>query len=119
MGGARFPITGEPAVHKKVFKRGTMSSFSIPLTGLQADSEALDTISNNLANMNTTGYKDQTANFSSLFYPNLGKAGNGDPLQQGLGVQVSSTSTNFTAGSIASTGISSDMAINGNGFFTV
>jgi flagellar hook protein FlgE len=119
MGGARFPITGEPAVHKKVFKRGTMSSFSIPLTGLQADEEALDTISNNLANMNTTGYKDQTANFSSLFYQNLGESGNGDPLQQGLGVQVSSTSTNFTAGSITSTGVSSDMAINGNGFFTV
>jgi len=96
-----------------------MSSFSIPLTGLQADSEALDTISNNLANMNTTGYKDQTTNFSSLFYQNLGESGNGDPLQQGLGVQVSSTSTNFTSGSITSTGVSSDMAINGNGFFTV
>jgi flagellar hook protein FlgE len=96
-----------------------MSSFSIPLTGLQADEEALDTISNNLANMNTTGYKDQTTNFSSLFYQNLGESGNGDPLQQGLGVQVASTSTNFTAGSITSTGVSSDMAINGNGFFTV
>jgi flagellar hook protein FlgE len=96
-----------------------MSSFSIPLTGLQADSEALDTISNNLANMNTTGYKDQTTNFSTLFFQNLGESGNGDPLQQGLGVQVASTSTNFTAGSITSTGVSSDMAINGNGFFTV
>ncbi len=96
-----------------------MSSFSIPLTGLKADEEALDTISNNLANMDTTGYKDQTANFSTLFYQNLGGSGNGDPLQQGLGVQVASTSTDFTAGSISSTGVSSDMAINGNGFFTV
>jgi flagellar hook protein FlgE len=96
-----------------------MSSFSIPLTGLQADSEALDTISNNLANMSTTGYKDQTTNFSTLFYQNMGESGNGDPLQEGLGVQVASTSTNFTAGSITSTGVTSDMAINGNGFFTV
>jgi flagellar hook protein FlgE len=110
---------GEPAAHTKVFKRGTMSSFSIPLTGLQADEEALDTISNNLANMNTTGYKDQTTNFSTLFYQNLGESGSGDPLQQGLGVQVASTSTNFTSGSMTSTGVSSDMAINGNGFFTV
>jgi flagellar hook protein FlgE len=96
-----------------------MSSFSIPLTGLKADEEALDSISNNLANMNTTGYKDQTTNFSSLFYQNLGESGSGDPLQQGLGVQVASTSTDFSAGSITSTGVSSDMAINGNGFFTV
>lgn len=96
-----------------------MSSFSIPLTGLQADEDALDTISNNLANMSTTGYKDQTTNFSTLFYQNLGESGSGDPLQQGLGVQVASTSTNFGSGSITSTGISSDMAINGNGFFTV
>jgi flagellar hook protein FlgE len=96
-----------------------MSSFSIPLTGLQADEEALDTISNNLANMSTTGYKDQTTNFSTLFYQNIGTSGNGDPLQEGLGVQVASTSTNFTAGSITSTGVTSDMAINGNGFFTV
>ncbi len=96
-----------------------MSSFSIPLTGLKADEEALDTISNNLANMNTTGYKDQTTNFSTLFYQNLGESGSGDPLQEGLGVQVASTSTDFTGGSITSTGVTSDMAINGNGFFTV
>jgi flagellar hook protein FlgE len=96
-----------------------MSSFSIPLTGLTADENSLNTISNNLANMNTTGYKDQTTNFSTLFYQQMGQSGNGDPLQQGLGVQVASTSTNFGSGSITSTGISSDMAINGNGFFTV
>ena len=63
-----------------------MSSFAIPLTGLQADEKALDTISNNLANMDTTGYKDQTTNFSTLFYQNLGESGSGDPLQQGMGV---------------------------------
>jgi flagellar hook protein FlgE len=96
-----------------------MSSFAIPLTGLKADEEALDTISNNLANMDTTGYKDQTTNFSTLFYQNLGESGSGDPLQEGMGVQVASTSTNFTSGSITGTGVSSDMAINGNGFFTV
>jgi flagellar hook protein FlgE len=94
-----------------------MASFSIPLTGLEADSTALNTIANNLANMNTTAYKDQTTNFSSLFYQQLGQSGSGDPIEEGLGVQVDSTETNFTPGTINSTGVASDMAINGDGFF--
>ena len=95
-----------------------MASFSIPLTGLQADSQALATISNNLANMNTTAFKDQTTSFSSLFYQQIGSAGSGDPLTQGLGVQVDTTATNFTTGSISQTpGVTSNMALNGNGFF--
>ena len=44
-----------------------MASFSIPLTGLNADSTALNTIANNLANMNTTGFKSQTTSFGDCF----------------------------------------------------
>lgn len=94
-----------------------MASFSIPLTGLEADSKDLNTIANNLANMNTTAYKAQTTTFSSLFYQQLGQSGSGDPIEGGLGVQVDSTSTNFTPFTINNTGVTSDMAINGGGFF--
>jgi flagellar hook protein FlgE len=94
-----------------------MSSFSIPLSGLAASQEALNIISNNLANLNTTGYKDQTANFQSLFYQNLGTTGAGDPIQVGAGSEVGSVATNFTNGSVTNTGVPSDVAITGEGFF--
>ena len=52
-----------------------MASFSIPLTGLSADSTALNTIANDLSNMNTTAYKSQSTNFSDLFYQEVGTTG--------------------------------------------
>ncbi len=94
-----------------------MSSFSIPLSGLASSQEALNIISNNLANLNTTGYKDQTANFQSLFYQTLGTTGSGDPIQVGAGSQVGSIGTNYTNGAVNATGVPSDVAITGNGFF--
>ncbi len=96
-----------------------MASFYIPLTGLDADSTALNTIANNLANMNTTGYKAQTTSFSDLLYQQIGTSGSGDTVQVGSGVQVASNSTDFSGGSISSTGISTDAAINGTGFFVL
>jgi flagellar hook protein FlgE len=97
-----------------------MASFSIPLTGLRADSTALNTIANDLSNMNTTAYKAQTTNFSDLFYQQIGESGTGDPVQVGEGVQVASNSTDFSQGSYNTSGMStSDMAIDGNGFFIV
>ena len=96
-----------------------MSSFSIPLSGLTASSTELSTVSNNLANLNTVGYKDQQVQFSDLFYENLGTDGAGDPIQQGAGTAVSSISSDFTEGNVTSTGIDTDVAINGNGFFVV
>jgi len=94
-----------------------MPSFYIPISGLNADSTALNTIANNLSNMNTTGFKEQTTNFSDLFYQQLSSNGAGDAVQVGTGVQVASNSTDFTAGAIASTGVSTDAAINGTGYF--
>jgi len=94
-----------------------MPSFYIPLSGLDADSTALNTIANNLANMNTNGFKSQTTNFSDLFYQQVGSNGAGDEIQAGTGVQVASNSTDFSGGSIATTGISTDAAIDGAGFF--
>jgi flagellar hook protein FlgE len=96
-----------------------MPSFYIPLSGLDADNTALNTIANNLSNMNTTGFKAQTTNFSDLFYQQVGTTGSGDQIQVGTGVKVASNSTDFTGGSIASTGISTDAAIDGSGFFVL
>lgn len=97
-----------------------MASFFIPLTGLQADSTALNTIANDLSNMNTTAFKAQTTNFSNLFYQQIGETGSGDLIQMGAGTQVSSNSTDYSQGSYNTSGMSSsDMAIDGNGFFVV
>jgi len=99
-----------------------MSSFSIPLTGLKSSTTALNTIANNLANMNTTAFKSQNVSFSDLFYQQIGSSGSGDPLEVGAGSQVAATSTDFTEGSVNSTGNASDMAIGGTtgaGFFVV
>jgi flagellar hook protein FlgE len=94
-----------------------MASFSIALSGLSASSNALNVISNDLANLNTVGFKDQQANFEDLFYQNLGTNGSGDPIQQGSGSKIGSISTDFTDGTVSDTGISSNIAITGNGFF--
>src|SRR5271157_5029773 len=96
-----------------------MSSFAIPLSGLEADSSWLSVISNNLANLNTVGFKDQGLNFGDIFAQMQGMSGNGDPIQIGSGVQIDNTTSNFANGSVQSTGIASNMALQGNGFFVV
>jgi flagellar hook protein FlgE len=96
-----------------------MASFSIPLTGLEADSTALNTVANDLSNMNTTAFKAQSTNFSDLFYQQIGSTGAGDPIQVGAGVKVASNETSFTQGSINSTGNATDVALNGSGFFVL
>jgi len=94
-------------------------SFSTALSGLDASSAALQTVSNNLANMNTDGYKSQTSTFADLFYQSYGTSGGGSPIQTGLGVQVTGSEQDFTNGAVSSTGESSNLALNGAGFFVV
>lgn len=96
-----------------------MGSFSIPLSGLNADTTELNTIANNLSNLSTTGFKAQTTTFQDLFYQQVGTSGSGDPVQQGQGVQISANSTDFTSGSASATGVSSNVALSGNGFFVL
>lgn len=96
-----------------------MASFGIPLSGLQANSNSLSVIANNLANLNTDGYKNETLNFGDMLFQMQGTAGNKDPIQIGSGVQVESTTANFTNGTVNSTGVASNMALQGNGFFVV
>lgn len=94
-------------------------SMSTALSGLNAAESALQTISNNLANMNTDGYKSQSTTFADLFYQAYGNSGSGNPIQTGLGVQVTGMSQDFSNGAVASTGVSSNMALNGAGFFVI
>jgi flagellar hook protein FlgE len=107
------------ATQRKLKGRKKMGNFSIALSGLQADTVALNTIGNNLANLNTTAYKGQSTSFEDLFYQQIGESGSGDAIQTGAGVKVSGTSTDFTAGTLSPTTDSADMALAGNGFFVV
>jgi len=95
-----------------------MPSFATALTGLESNNTALNTIANNLANMNTVGYKDQTDQFSTLFYQQLNGGPNGG-VQVGVGTQIATTETDFSDGSPTATAQSTDMALQGNGFFVI
>ncbi|WP_040262293.1 MULTISPECIES: flagellar basal-body rod protein FlgG [Pseudomonas] len=96
-------------------------------TGLAAQDTNLTTISNNLANVSTTGFKKDRAEFQDLLYQvkrQPGAASTQDSelpsgLQVGTGVRIVGTQKNFTAGSLQTTDQPLDMAINGRGFFQV
>ena len=90
-----------------------MSSFSIPLSGLLSSEQALNVVSNNIANSNTQGFKSS----SVLFEDAMNEAT--QSLQIGAGVGSTLTSTNFTAGSLESATGAYDAAIQGNGFFVL
>jgi flagellar hook-basal body protein len=94
-----------------------MGSFSTSLSGLNAEEQALSVISNDLANLNTTAFKTGTPVFSDLFYQMLGTDGAGDPVQLGVGATMSSVSSPMTQGNVTSTGVPTDVAIQGNGLF--
>jgi flagellar hook protein FlgE len=86
----------------------------------------LDVAGNNIANVNTVGFKASTAEFEDTLSQVIkgaggaqAQAGGTNPAQIGLGVKVAAISTNFTQGSAQATGKATDLMINGDGFFTV
>ena len=91
-------------------------AFSTALSALTADSAAIDVTGNNLANLDTTGFKASQVNFYDVMAETLGGAGGS---QVGGGVLPISTFTNYSQGAITSTGVSTDAAIQGNGFFVL
>jgi len=93
------------------------TSFSTALSALNADSTAIDVVGNNLANLNTTGYKAVDVSFQDLVTQSLG-AGLGST-QVGFGVAQPTTLTQFTQGALQSTSGPLDAAIQGQGFFVV
>ena len=96
-----------------------MSFFAVPLSGLTASQAQLQSISNNLANVDTDGYKDQSVLFSDLFAKASSVNGANDPIQAGQGVEVGATESNFSNGDPTATGVPSNMALQGDGFFVV
>jgi flagellar hook protein FlgE len=94
------------------------------VSGLSTLSESLNVIGDNLANVNTTGFKSSNALFETVFSQTLtGATGPSEntlgtnPIQVGLGVKLSTIVRDFTQGSLNSTGKSGDLAIQDNGFF--
>ncbi|MCR5698341.1 MAG: flagellar basal-body rod protein FlgG [Treponemataceae bacterium] len=96
-------------------------------TGMNGQQTNIDVISNNLSNVNTTGYKKQRAEFEDLLYQTMKTAGTPATedtvtpvgVQMGTGVKVSSTQRMFNQGSLQSTDNTTDLAIVGEGFFRV
>ena len=91
------------------------AAFSTALSALDANGVAVDVVGNNLANMNTTGYKESVAYFQDLVSASM----NGGQTQVGFGVASPLTIAQFTQGAITSSGGSLDAAIQGSGFFVV
>jgi len=94
-----------------------MGAFSTPLSGLTSAQQQLQAVSNNLANIDTNGYKTQSLTFGDIFLQTGLMNGSGNPMQIGSGVAVASTNSNFTEGNLNATNTSSNMAISGDGFF--
>lgn len=96
------------------------------VSGLQAHQEMMDVVGNNIANVDTTGFKSSSAVFQDLLSQILAGAssptqtqGGTNPAQVGLGSRIAGISTNFAQGALQVTGKSTDVAIQGDGFFMV
>lgn len=90
-------------------------------TGMNAQQLYIDTIANNLANVNTTGYKRSKVEFQDLLYETIRPAGAETPvqLQVGCGARPVATPRIFTQGDLTNTGNALDLAIQGEGFFQI
>lgn len=97
------------------------------ISGLRSHQTMMDVTGNNIANVNTTGYKSSRATFQEALTqvtrgatgPAAPTQGGTNPFQVGLGVQVAGTDSNFGQGSVQTTGRATDLSINGDGFFLV
>ena len=96
------------------------------LSGLISNSRRLDVIGNNISNVNTTAFKSNRIQFTPTFSRNFslgsapsGSTGGTNPGQIGLGVTIAGTQRNFNNGAIGATGVATDVAIEGDGFFIV
>ena len=100
----------------KSFRSTYMSSFSIALSGLTASSSDLDITANNIANADTVGFKESRAEFADVY---ASGAVNLNTSVTGEGVRLASTAQQFTQGNISTSSSNLDLAISGDGFFTL
>src|SRR4051794_19921801 len=105
-----------------------MRSLSIAATGMLAQQLNVETISNNIANMNTTAFKRQRAEFQDLLYQNQRRVGSASSdqntivpvgVQIGLGVKTTAVYRITEQGNLVTTGNTFDVALQGKGFFTI
>jgi flagellar hook protein FlgE len=103
-----------------------MRSMFSGVSGLRIHQTMMDIIGNNIANINTIGYKTNNLTFQSMLNQTLKggstpttTSGGANPIQVGLGAQMGSVDTNFVQGNLQSTGKVTDMAIQGDGFFVL
>lgn len=101
-----------------------LKSLNAGVSGLNAFQAKMDVIGNNIANVDTAGFKSSSISFAEMLNQNIGREGAGDSSPQlsnqvGLGVRVSSITRNFSQGALQSTGRTTDLAITGDGFFVV
>ena len=101
-------------------------SFYTAIGGMAAGQTKITVVADNIANMNTIGFKASNVNFSDVYYRTTstgqaptGKMGGINPKQTGIGVQTASILRDFTAGTTLTTGLNTDLCINGSSFFTV
>ncbi len=95
-----------------------IGSLQTGVSGLQQFQDDLQVIGNNIANVNTVGYKSSSMDFEDELSQTLAN-GSTNPLQLGEGVTSGGVDSDFTQGTINTTGTTTDLAINGNGFFIV
>lgn len=101
-----------------------IKSLNSGVSGLKSFQTKMDTIGNNIANVDTTGFKSSRVSFSELMNENIGGNSGGESApslsnQVGLGVRVASVDRDFSQGTIENTGKTTDLAIEGDGFFVV
>ncbi|EFO30764.1 flagellar basal-body rod protein FlgG [Roseibium sp. TrichSKD4] len=105
-----------------------MKALHIAATGMKAQERNVEVISNNVANLRTTGYKRQRVDFQDLMYQNLRRAGSETStagtivptgVQIGSGVKVAATSRIMSQGAVEQTGKDLDLAVRGEGFFQI
>ncbi len=105
---------------------GLTTSLYTGLTGLAANSQTIDVTGNNIANVNTTAFKGSRVTFETAIAqtPRAGSAPNGtfggtNPAQIGLGTRLGAITADFSNGALSATGVATDMAVEGDGFFII
>ena len=105
---------------------GITSSLNTALSGLATSQQQIGVVGNNIANVNTVGFKASALDFKTQFLQNFsfgsapsGNLGGTNPLQIGLGATSGAITKNFSDGSLQATGVNTNLAIQGNGFFVL
>jgi len=96
-----------------------LGSLNSAVSGMQQFQNELDVIGNNIANANTVGFKSASTNFEDTFSQTMQADSGGETVQVGTGVATAAITNNFNEGTISSTGVKTNLAVDGSGFFVV